>query len=98
MGTRAALTAAERETIITYDETPDMAIVSTYDHAIISALLDRGLLATDVAREHGQIVGATFRVPKRWIKVKPPRVVTDAQREQGRRLAQLRRKAKEDEE
>lgn len=63
------LSSAERETIILYNEQDKTAEVWTYRQSLIRKLKEAGAkpVRTD---QHG---GVGFVVPKRWVKVSPPR-------------------------
>ena len=76
------LTNVERETIATFNEAERMANVYTYNAALQKQLLE-------LCRTHPEQVrqtaandwgGLTFELPKKWLKVSPPRVLSPAQR------------------
>ena len=76
------LSNLERETIICFNEAEPTASVYTYNEG-----WKRRLLA--LCRTHPEQVrqtaangwdGLTFELPKRWLKVSPPRVLSPAQR------------------
>ena len=77
------LSNLEKETIILWNEAEKTASVYTYNPALIRQL-------SELCRTHpGQACqtgdngwgGLTFSLPKRWLKVAPPRVLSPAQRE-----------------
>ena len=72
----------ERETIINYNNEDNTATVYTHHKALINKLnkLLDGHMHISVAHQDDESV--TYIVPKKWIKVQPPRQVnyTDEQR------------------
>lgn len=76
------LTNAEKETIIRFDEEGRTASIYTYNSSLRTRLLDlcraypEQVRRTDVSSWDGM----TFEIPKKWIKVSPPRVLSSAQR------------------
>ena len=88
----------ERETIINYNNEENTATVYTYHKALQNKL--NKLVGTNpnisIVRQDDEYV--TYQVPKKWIKVQPPRQVnlTDEQRaELAARLAAMREKKAE---
>ena len=88
------LSAYERETIIVYNQEEDGAEVFTYHRALQNKL--NKLVGTNpditILRQDEEFT--TYRVPKNWIKVSPPRQVnySDEQRAaMAERLAAARR-------
>lgn len=85
----------ERETIINYNNEEDTATVYTHHKALINKLnkLVGGHHHISVVRQDEE--SATYVVPKKWIKVQPPRQMnyTDEQRAaMAARLAATREK------
>lgn len=85
------LTNYERETILNFNEGEDTASIYTHSRAL-RRKLDK--LASDrpddcklhcVSRD-GQAL--EFHIPKKWIKISPPRVSTEAQRAAARAALQ----------
>ncbi len=78
-----SLTNIERETIICFNEAEKTAEVFTYRQSLIRQL--DGLTEerpTEAMRVKTNAEGGvTFIVPKAWIKVKPKRVMSEAQKE-----------------
>ena len=73
------LTNYERETIINYTEAVASASVYTHNRALINKL--KGLVK-EYNLEVKQLESAyEFTVPKKWIKVRPPRKVSAENRE-----------------
>lgn len=72
----------ERETIITYNEAEPVASVYTMNGALIRKL--EGLTEScpgEARRVKTYPDGAQeYEVPKKWIRVQPPRVLTDKQK------------------
>jgi len=76
------LTNQERETIICFNEQDSTARVFTYNRKMSNYLRE---LASDpqskcIALEDNLNGGLTFEVPKKWVKVRRPRQLTDEQR------------------
>lgn len=72
----------ERETIITYNEAEPVASVYTMNGALIRKLEGLTESRPDEARRvKNHPDGAQeYEVPKKWIRVQPPRVLTDEQK------------------
>ena len=72
------LTKAEQETIILFNEAEQTASVYTHN----AALLER-LCCSHPAQvrqtERGRHSGATYLLPKKWVKLTPPRTLSPAQ-------------------
>ena len=86
------LTNVEKETIINFNEAEHTASIYTHNEA-----LKRQLLA--LCQSHPEQVrqtaangwgGLTFELPKKWLKVSPPRKPTPAQLEVLARMTQKR--------
>ena len=81
----------ERETIVGYDETPDEANVYTCNAALMRKIEGHGIVAYREHRSNGKVYAKEYHVPKRWVKISPPRRVSLEQRERqrGRMLAKM---------
>lgn len=91
------LTRAEQETVVNFNEEEDRATVYTYNGRFKKNLRElSGKMPQDcqLTRED-KYGGVTYSIPKGWVKIVPPRILTDAQKaEMARRLASnLRRKS-----
>lgn len=86
----------EQETIITFNENDPTASVYTMNRALIRKL--DGLTVTranEARRVKTYPDGAQeYEVPKKWVKVSPPRILSDAQREAALKNAEAARKAR----
>lgn len=74
-------TRLEQETIINYNQAEDMASVYTFDPALIrkmDKLLNSHGAASVLRKGEGW---AEYLVPKKWIRVQAPAVLSDDQRE-----------------
>ena len=76
------LSRIEQETIINFNEAEGIASIYTHNAAWQERLLDLCRDHPSQARRttdngHG---GLTFELPKKWLKVTPPRVLSPAQR------------------
>ena len=86
------LTNIERETIINFNEAERKASVYTHNEALKRQLLELCRFHPDqvcqtAANADG---GLTFELPKKWLKVSPPRKPTPAQLEVLARMTQKR--------
>ena len=85
----------ERETIINYNNEDDTATVYTHHKALINKLNKLVGSNDNISVVRQDEESATYIVPKKWIKVQPPRQMnyTDEQRaEMAARLAAHREK------
>lgn len=76
------LSNVEKETVINFNEAKRTASVYTHNAALIKQL-------SELCRTHPEQVrqtaangwgGLTFELPKKWLKLSPPRVLSPAQR------------------
>ncbi len=76
------LSNIEKETVINFNEAERTASIYTHNEALKRQLLE-------LCRTHPEQVcqtaanrwgGLTFELPKKWLKVSPPRVLSPAQR------------------
>ena len=77
----------EQETIIYYNQAVDQASVYTFDQALIrrmEKLLDSTPVVSVLRKGEGW---AEYLVPKKWIKVQPPRSYAPEKREELRKRA-----------
>ena len=76
------LTSLERETIATSSEGERTANIFTYNPALQKQLADLCAAYPDRVRQTAanDSGGLTFELPKKWLRVVPPRVLTPAQR------------------
>ena len=83
------MTSQERETIIVYNEMDKAAEVFTYRGTLIRQLDALAKERPDeVTRERETAEGGvTFTVPKKWVKIRASRIMTDEQREELSRRA-----------
>ncbi len=74
----------ERETIISFNEAEATATIYTHNAALVNKLekiRQNNPLIIEVAQdEHSR----TYNLPKAWIKVRPPRNISDEQRDRMR--------------
>lgn len=88
------LTRIERETIFLWNEAGSTASIYTHNAALKERLLE--LCRTHPAQvrqttDNGR-GGQTFELPKKWVKVSPPRVLSPAQRTVLDRMNEQKRK------
>lgn len=74
------LTNEEKETIILFNEADKTATVETFQGKIIRRMEKEGVIPVRVTPEGAK----KYIIPKTWIKVTPPRKVSDAQRQSSR--------------
>jgi len=76
------LTNIEKETVVNFNEAERMASVYTHNKALKRQLLE--LCRTHPEQIHQTAAnawgGLTFELPKKWLKITPPRVLTPTQR------------------
>ncbi|MDR1408829.1 MAG: hypothetical protein LBJ12_00855 [Oscillospiraceae bacterium] len=77
-----SLTKEEMETIIRFDETNAPAVVYTNNLALKNKLFKLAALPSSKAvfESSDGFEGETYLVPKQWVKVVPPKAVSDAQK------------------
>lgn len=80
------LTSEEKETQINWNNAEQDARIYTYDSRIIRRLKDLGV---DVKVDESGLVEA--KIPKKWVKINAPRVLSD---EQKQRLSEQLQKAR----
>lgn len=87
------LSKIEKETILLYNEAESKALVDTYNVALQNRL-------TELCREYPEQAektrenahnGMSFEIPKKWIKIVPPRTLSPAQREVLEKMNEKRR-------
>ena len=76
------LTKIERETIINFNEAERTASVYTHNEALKERLLALCRTRPEQVRQTdaNRWGGLTFELPKKWLKVSPPHVLSPAQR------------------
>lgn len=77
------LTRAEQETIVIFNEEEPQASVYTYNRSLkknLRELSEKFPQNVTFEREDGR-GGETFLIPKKWIKVRAPRIVSEEERE-----------------
>lgn len=76
------LTNIEKETVINFNEAERTASVYTHNEALKRQLLELCQSHPEQVRQSAANVwgGLTFELPKKWLKVSPPRVLSPAQR------------------
>ena len=70
----------EIETVISFNDEENFAQISTRQKRIKTRMAKIG-----VEPHHKQADYECFRVPKSWIRIRPPRKVSDSQREEARK-------------
>ena len=76
------LTNVERETVVTFNEAERTANIYTHNAAWKARLLELCHAYPEQVRQTAanDWGGLTFELPKKWLKVSPPRVLSPAQR------------------
>ena len=87
------LTNMERETIVTFNEAERIANFYTHNPALQAQLQELCRKYPDQVRQTAANAwgGLTFELPKKWLRVKPPRVLSPAQRAVLDRMNQKRK-------
>ena len=77
------LTNVEKETVINFNEAERTASIYTHNSALKAQLLELCQSYPDQVRQTAtnDWGGLTFELPKKWLRVVPPRVLSPAQRE-----------------
>ena len=85
----SVLTSEERETLISFDETPNDAVIFTYNKAWQAHLENRLGLKATMDNGYG---GKEYRVPKKRIRMPlvPRRLSAEQRQELGKRLKKAR--------
>lgn len=76
------LTSIEKETIINFNEAERTASIYTHNEALKRQLLELCQTHPEQVRQTAANGwgGLTFELPKKWLKVSPPRILSPAQR------------------
>ena len=87
------LSKLEKETIILANEAEPLASIYTYNPALKKRLLALCQSHPEQVRQTAanSLGGLTVELPKKWVKVSPPRVLTPAQRAVLERMNRSRR-------
>ncbi|MDE7243911.1 MAG: hypothetical protein K2O18_08040 [Oscillospiraceae bacterium] len=82
----------ERESIWTFNEAERTANIYTHNPALKSQLQELCRMYPDQVHQTAANAwgGLTFELPKKWLRVKPPRVLSPAQRAVLERMNQSR--------
>lgn len=84
-------TQKERETVIQDDDGYEEASVYTCHRWLQNDLIRRGIQPSEESKRQGRVNGLRFYVPRSWIHIWPPRVVTEGQRQAGKEaIARIR--------
>ena len=75
-----ALTLYEKETIINYNEAESSAIIYTHNVALRNKLLKLSQTETDLCIIRQGMDMIEVEVPKKWIRVNPPRKLSEQTR------------------
>lgn len=77
------LSNTEKETIILFNEGEPTASVYTFNAALQRQLLEQHSLHPEqvTVTYQGSHGAVDFQIPKKWVKIVPPRVLSPAQRE-----------------
>ncbi len=86
------LSMIERETVINFNEAERMASIYTHNKALNHQLLELCRTHPEQVRQTAANAwgGLTFELPKKWLKITPPRKPTPAQLEVLARMTQKR--------
>jgi len=79
-----SLSAYERETVIIFNDGEDTATVTSSQSTVWTKMARRGVEPDQVEKMGGRVVTKFFTVPKSWIKIAPPKRVSESQREAAR--------------
>ena len=87
------MTNAERETILQFDDESGQWEVYTCHKRIINKIEKNGIQPHKIDIVDGVEVAKYYTLPKKWVKVSPPRQMTDEQKQQA---SERFKKAKEE--
>ena len=76
------LTNIEKETVINFNEAEHTASIYTHNEALKRQLLELSQSHPEQVRQVAANAwgGLTFELPKKWLRVTPPRVLSPAQK------------------
>lgn len=74
------LTKLEQETIIIFHEAEEMASIETCNKALIKQLDELTQKRPQITEEKSDNYCKRYNFPKKWVKVRAPRELTDEQR------------------
>lgn len=79
------LTSYEQETIINFNEEEKTAAVYTYNKAIIKMLDKLSLDYPNMFKliridKYGKHISKSYEIPKKYVKIKKPKILSDAQK------------------
>ena len=80
-----SLSKYETETVITFNDDSDNATVYTCHKRIMTMIEKRGIEPKKEYVNSKRVVAKQYEVPKKWVKIYPPRQVSESQREAARR-------------
>ena len=88
------LSNVERETVVLFNEAERTANIYTHNPALKAQLLELCRSYPEQVRQTAanDWGGLTFELPKKWLRVKPPRVLSPAQRAVLDRMNQKKQK------
>ena len=86
-----SLSANERETVILMNDEEKTAQVTSCQRPVWTRMQKLGVQPDKELSIDGQVIEKVFTVPKSWVKISPPRKVSDEQRQAaGERLKAVR--------
>ena len=88
------LTSLERESVFVFNQAERNASIFTYNAALQEQLSTLCAAYPDRVRQTAanDFGGLTFELPKKWLRIVPPRVLSPAQRAVIERMNQSKRK------
>lgn len=90
------LSAYERETIINFNEADKTASVYTYNNSLCRRLDQLAKTRNDITLLRSGDGWREYIVPKKWVKVSPPRSVSEKTKEAARqRMSEYQKQKKE---
>lgn len=88
------LSRLEQETCITFNRAEDTAWLFTHEPRLWRLMADRGIRPVREDVLEGRIVARAYLVPKSWIRVRPSRKATPAQRAAAQKATRARMAAR----
>ncbi len=72
----------EKETIIVYNEAEDFARIDTCNKSLRRKLAEFAQKSPSVVQEREDEISSTYKLPKKWVKVHMPRVLSEKKRQE----------------
>lgn len=78
---KKSLSKYESETIISYNDESDTATIYTCNYRLIDKLIAMTKQSSDIKLIKEDEYSKTFVCPKKWVKIKMPRIISEEERQ-----------------